>query len=57
MPWRLLADYGVPMTDNDGDGYFAEIDDCNDEDPEINPGETEVPGDGIDSNCNGEDDT
>ena len=50
-------DYGVPMTDNDGDGYFAEEDDCNDDDATINPGATETPDDGIDSNCNGDDNT
>ena len=52
--------YGVPDTaswDNDGDGYTPEDGDCDDDNPEVNPGAEETPGDGVDSNCNGEDDT
>ena len=52
-----MAMYGVPFTDVDGDGYAAEEDDCNDEDASSHPGAEETAGDGIDSNCNGEDDT
>ena len=52
--------YGVPDTgswDNDGDGYTPEEGDCNDNNAEIHPDAEETPGDGVDSNCNGEDDT
>ena len=52
--------YGIPDTgehpDRDGDGYTT-ADDCDDEDESVNPGATEVPGDGVDSNCDGQDDT
>ena len=49
--------YGVPMVDEDEDGFYADIDDCNDQDPDINPNAEETPDDGVDSNCDGEDNT
>ena len=39
--------------DLDNDGYWLEINDCNDENNQINPGENEVC-DGIDNNCDGQ---
>ena len=42
-----------PCTDADGDGYCAENNDCDDSDPNVNPGTAEVCGDGIDNNCDG----
>lgn len=47
--------------DVDADGFESEAlcagEDCDDEDEEIHPEAIEVPGDGVDSNCDGEDDT
>ena len=49
--------------DNDGDGYtsldscMGTADDCDDDDPGVYPGATEIFGDGIDQDCNGSQDT
>jgi hypothetical protein len=50
-------DYGVALTDEDGDGYFAQEDDCDDSDDTIHPDAEETADDGVDSNCDGEDNT
>ena len=45
---------GTPNVDEDGDGFQIDVD-CNDSDPNVNPGATEVCGDGIDNDCAGGD--
>ena len=58
----VAALYGAEMMDtaywdDDGDGFSIEDGDCDDSNPDIHPDATETPSDGVDSNCNGEDDT
>ena len=49
-----VEEAGGPV-DSDGDNYFSDVD-CDDNDPTVNPGATEVC-DGIDNNCDGLTDT
>lgn len=44
----------TPPEDGDGDGYYPPAD-CEDGNALVHPGATEMLGDGIDSNCNGDD--
>lgn len=53
----MQADYGVPDTDEDQDGYGVYSGDCDDTNADIHPDAPETPGDGVDSNCDGNDDT
>jgi len=41
-----------PERDNDGDGYLFK-EDCNDGNPDVNPGAYDVPGDSVDNDCDG----
>ena len=64
--WQIIQSYTVEQKanylveqcsspDDDADGYTVAQGDCNDADPSVNPGAIDIPGDGIDQNCNGRD--
>ena len=50
---------GRAMLDFDGDGYARALGggDCDDHDPDVHPGALDIPGDGIDADCDGQDAT
>ena len=48
-------DSAYDRTDEDGDSYPVELGDCDDSDPTVHPGAVEVPYDGVDQDCDGED--
>jgi arylsulfatase A-like enzyme len=50
---------GRRLLDFDGDGYARALGggDCNDRDPLVHPGASDIPGDGVDTDCDGEDAT
>ncbi|MCB9744283.1 MAG: putative metal-binding motif-containing protein [Alphaproteobacteria bacterium] len=56
--------YGMPDTaidsvveDADGDGFTVAAGDCDDDNADVHPDAEETAGDGVDSNCDGSDDT
>ena len=46
---------GVELCEDPGVGYSTQDGDCDDEDPTVYTGAEEIPNDGIDQNCDGED--
>lgn len=44
---------GTKITDDDGDGWSVEDNDCDDADPSVNPAAAEDCSDGIDNDCDG----
>ncbi|MCB9741888.1 MAG: putative metal-binding motif-containing protein [Alphaproteobacteria bacterium] len=44
-------DSAEPAGDVDGDGYSVDDGDCDDNEPRVSPGESEVPYDGLDNDC------
>ena len=56
-PIALTVSQGIPPGDRDadGDGFTGSQGDCHDTDAAIHPGAVDLPGDGIDQNCNGAD--
>lgn len=53
----LVVSLGPPpgTLDLDGDGYTGDMGDCDDTNAARHPGAIDIPGDGIDQNCNGVD--
>ncbi|HXJ21694.1 MAG TPA: sulfatase-like hydrolase/transferase [Polyangia bacterium] len=50
---------GRALLDFDGDGYARALGggDCDDSDPDVHPGAVDLPGDGVDADCDGQDAT
>jgi arylsulfatase A-like enzyme len=54
-----VLEAGRALLDFDGDGYARALGggDCDDSDPDVHPGAVDLPGDGLDADCDGQDAT
>jgi hypothetical protein len=50
-----IVDDGTRYADDDSDGFSEMGGDCDDGDAAVNPGSYDLPGDGLDADCDGED--
>jgi PKD repeat protein len=50
---QINVDEVPPHEDQDGDEYTVAQGDCNDNDPDVNPGAIEISENGVDDNCDG----
>ncbi len=48
-----VPEYGVPVVDGDGDGWF-EHQDCDDDQPTVHPEADEICDDAVDNDCDGQ---
>ncbi len=52
-----VVEGGTDAFDDDGDGYSEDDGDCDDADAAVHPGASEIPDDGVDQDCDGDDAT
>jgi hypothetical protein len=50
----IVRHWTLTTPDDDADGFNANVD-CNDHNPAVHPGATDIPDDGVDENCDGVD--
>ena len=53
---RAYVHLGYAYIDADADGYYEQVDDCDDADATVSPAGTEIVDDGVDQDCDGVDD-
>lgn len=53
LSFTFSYDDEPPAIDKDADGYSTAEGDCDDDNPAVNPGALEIPGNAVDENCDG----